>query len=260
MKCYICVNVTRVPSCNGSMALPLAVAIPRRLAGLIEVKKEEAIRSPRRMVDSSGGFKIYSIRSMRDVLSSRVLVLNRLWQAVNIVGARRAFSILVREHAKVIHWEGEDFQVHNFTEWTAFSTAHPNSDGGQSVSTVNLEIRIPRVLLLEEYARLPMKEVKFTRQNLFARDRYTCQYCGNIFPHRSLNLDHVIPRDRGGRTTWENIVTSCLKCNTHKGNRLPHEAGIHLRRKPTRPRCRPFINCVLGNEIIDKSWSTFLSV
>lgn len=196
---------------------------------------------------------------MRDVLSSRVLVLNRLWQAINIVGARRAFSILVREHAKVIHWQEGDFRVHSFTEWIAFSSAHPAIDRGRSVRTVNLQIRIPRILLLEEYDRLPMKEIKFTRQNLFERDRYTCQYCGNVFSHRSLNLDHVIPRDRGGRTTWENIVTSCLKCNTRKGNRLPHEAGVRLRRKPTRPKYRPFINCVLGNEI-DVSWSTFLSV
>ena len=211
------------------------------------------------MIDRLGGFKIYSHRSMEDVLSSRVLLLNRLWQAVNIVGARRAFSILVREHAKVIHWKGGDFQVHDFTEWIAFSSAHPAMDRGQSVRTVNLEILIPRILLLQEYDRLPMKEIKFTRQNLFERDRYTCQYCGNVFSHRSLNLDHVIPRDRGGRTTWENIVTSCLKCNTRKGNRLPHEAGVRLRRKPSRPKYRPFINCVLGNEI-DESWSTFLSV
>ncbi len=104
-----------------------------------------------------------------------------------------------------------------------------------------------------------MKEVKFTRHNLFERDRHTCQYCGQVFTNRRRNLDHVIPRDRGGKTTWENVVASCIGCNSKKGNRLPDEADMRLHRKPFRPRFRPFINFVLGAADIDESWAHFAS-
>ena len=93
---------------------------------------------------------------------------------------------------------------------------------------------------------MPKKEVKFTRHNIFERDHNTCQYCGKVFDRKDLNLDHVIPRDRGGPTTWENIVCSCIKCNTQKANRTPQEAGMHLIRKPKRPKWRPFVQVNLG--------------
>ncbi len=195
---------------------------------------------------------------MEDFLSERVLVLNRLWQAVNIVSARRAFSILFQDHGRVIHSANGDFQLLDAEEWVDFSSALPETNGFKSVRTVRLTVRVPKILLLNHYDRLPMKEVKFTRQNLFERDRYTCQYCGQVSAHRGLNLDHVIPRDRGGRTTWENVVASCIGCNSKKGNRLPHEADMRLHRKPFRPRFRPFINFVLGAGI-DESWAHFVS-
>ena len=93
----------------------------------------------------------------------------------------------------------------------------------------------PRVIVLLFFDRLPKKEVKFTRHNVFERDKNTCQYCGTIFDRNDLNLDHVVPRDRGGTTTWENVVCSCIPCNTRKGNRLPQEAQMSLIRKPKRP-------------------------
>jgi len=111
---------------------------------------------------------------------------------------------------------------------------------------VSFKIRVPRVILLVMFDRLPKKEVKFTRHNIFERDRNTCQYCGRIFERKDLNLDHVIPRDRGGPTTWENIVCSCIRCNTQKANCTPAEAGMHLVRKPKRPKWRPFVQVNLG--------------
>ena len=109
-------------------------------------------------------------------------------------------------------------------------TPHP-----ETIATVSFKIRVPRVILLVLFDRLPKKEVKFTRHNIFERDRNTCQYCGGVYERKDLNLDHVIPRDRGGPTTWENIVCSCIRCNTQKANRTPQEAGMHLVRKPKRP-------------------------
>src|SRR5438445_620592 len=88
---------------------------------------------------------------------------------------------------------------------------------------------------------LQKKKVKLTRHNVFERDKNTCQYCGDIFDRSELNLDHVVPRDRGGTTTWENVVCSCIACNTRKGNRLPRETHMSLIRKPKRPKWRPFV-------------------
>jgi len=195
---------------------------------------------------------------MESCLSHRVLVLNRLWQAVNIVGVRRAFALLAQDHARVIYSDENDFQILRFDEWVEFSVANPPGNDTNCVRTVRLRLWVPKIVLLSHYDRLPMKEVKFTRQNLFERDRFTCQYCGKKHEHRELNLDHVIPRDRGGRTTWENIVTSCLKCNNRKANRLPHEASMRLTTKPDRPKYRPFVSFVLGSEV-DDAWSHFLT-
>lgn len=199
---------------------------------------------------------------MRDPLSARVLVLNRLWQAVNIVGARRAFGLLFQEHARVIHVDSENFQVMAPDEWIDYCVAHPDSPGDTAIlHTVNLNIRVPKILLLNGYDRLPMKEVKFCRQTIFERDGYVCQYCGEQFPEQKLNLDHVIPRDRGGRTSWENIVTSCVHCNSRKANRAPHEARMRLKRKPGRPRFRPFVSFMVGTEEHrEPCWDTFLKV
>jgi 5-methylcytosine-specific restriction endonuclease McrA len=176
---------------------------------------------------------------MKPYLNQQVLVLNRLWQAVNVCSARRALTLLFEGHAQVV-FSGADgaFQTFNFNQWHDFSQQEPHPE---SIHTVSFKIRVPRIILLLFFDRFPKKEVKFTRHNIFERDRNTCQYCGKNFDRKDLNLDHVIPRDRGGPTTWENIVCSCIKCNTRKSNRTPHEAGMHLIRKPKRPKWRPFI-------------------
>ena len=109
------------------------------------------------------------------------------------------------------------------------------------VTTISWKIRVPRVIVLLLFDRLPKKEVKFTRHNIFERDKNTCQYCGKVFDRTDLNLDHVMPRDQGGLTTWENIVCSCIACNTRKGNRLAARGGHDLIRKPKRPKWRPFV-------------------
>jgi 5-methylcytosine-specific restriction endonuclease McrA len=148
------------------------------------------------------------------------------------------------------------FETYNFSEWQDFSERelHP-----ESICTVSFRIRIPRVILLVVFDRLPKKEVKFTRHNIFERDKNTCQYCGRAFDRKDLNLDHVIPRDRGGPTTWENIVCSCIGCNTQKANRTPQEAGMRLIRKPKRPKWRPFVQINLGLHYHD-SWKHFLDL
>ena len=195
---------------------------------------------------------------MSGVLNQQVLVLNRLWQAVNVCSVRRALTLLFEGQAQVVcENAGGDFRTYNFFEWRNFSR-HLKADE-DAVHTVTLRLRIPRVILLMVFDRLPKKEVKFTRHNIFERDRNTCQYCGGQFDRKDLNLDHVIPRDRGGPTTWENIVCSCIPCNTRKANRTPAEAGLRLIRKPKRPKWRPFVQVSFGLPMHD-SWKHFLDL
>jgi 5-methylcytosine-specific restriction endonuclease McrA len=195
---------------------------------------------------------------MSSVLNDQVLVLNRLWQAVNVCSVRRALTLLFEGNAQVVFGDGEgDYRTLNFQQWRDLSAADPEADS--SVSTISFRIRVPRVILLMSFDRFPKKEVKFTRHNLFERDRNTCQYCGAVFDRRDLNLDHVVPRDRGGPTTWENIVCSCIPCNTRKANRTPAEANMRLVRKPKRPKWRPFVQVSFGASMHD-SWRHFLDV
>jgi len=193
---------------------------------------------------------------MERLLEQPVLVLNRLWQAVNTCSVRRAFTLLYQGHAHVVSSDGENFMTHDFESWRDWSKLNP---GPEMVNTISLRIRVPRVIVLLMFDRFPKKEVKFTRQNVFERDGNTCQYCGKQFDREELNLDHVIPREKGGQTTWENIVCSCIPCNTKKGNRLPHEAGMQLIRKPKRPKWRPFVNISLSNQP-HESWKHFLDI
>ena len=194
---------------------------------------------------------------MNSFLNQQVLVLNRLWQAVNICTARRALTLLFEGHAQVVlNADDGSFQTYNFKEWHHISQQQPHAE---SISTVSFRIRVPRVIVLMLFDRMPKKEVKFTRHNIFERDKNTCQYCGKIFERKDLNLDHVVPRDRGGPTTWENIVCSCIPCNTRKANRTPSEAGMHLVRKPKRPKLSPFIQINFVGQYHD-SWKHFLDL
>ena len=191
------------------------------------------------------------------LLNQQVLVLNRLWQAVNICSVRRALTLLFQGHAQVVLGDDDGgFQTFGFREWQDCSHHGPAHELIQSVS---FKIRVPRVIMLLVFDRLPKKEVKFTRHNIFERDRDTCQYCGKIFARKDLNLDHIIPRDRGGPTTWENVVCSCIPCNTRKSNRTPPEAGLRLVRKPKRPKWRPFVQVTFALDYHD-SWKHFLDL
>jgi 5-methylcytosine-specific restriction endonuclease McrA len=189
----------------------------------------------------------------------RILVLNRLWQAVNIVGVQRAFSLLLQDHAQVIDTSDGSFRMRNSEQWLEHSAEDEARDEEAYIQTVRLRIRVPKVLLLREYDKLPAHEVRFTRDNIFERDNYRCQYCAGSFEASDLNMDHVIPRDKGGRTSWENIVTSCIKCNSRKANRLPHQASMHLIKKPERPRWRPFVSLLI-NQSYDPDWDHFLNL
>lgn len=162
-----------------------------------------------------------------------VLVLNRHWQPIHITSVHRAFSLLYVGVARVI---GADFSLFDFDSWAALSAVENDV---RVIHTVSRVILVPHVIMLQLYDRLPCAQVRFSRLNIYVRDENRCQYCSVSGERSELNLDHVVPRSRGGRTTWENVVCSCVPCNLRKGARTPIEAGMRLRRAPVRPRWSP---------------------
>jgi 5-methylcytosine-specific restriction endonuclease McrA len=193
-------------------------------------------------------------------LHASVLVLNRLYMAVHVIGVRRAFALLCCELAEVIH-ASEDgvFANYTFESWLEASQlrTHHRQSEEDWVRSVNFEIQVPRVIRLLRYDRLPKHGVHLNRRNVLARDGHQCQYCGRHFPVHQLSLDHVLPRSQGGPTTWENIVCACLACNVKKGGRTPHEAKMVLVRKPAKPKRNPMLTLKLENPKYE-SWRTWL--
>jgi hypothetical protein len=192
-------------------------------------------------------------------LNCNVLVLNRHYMAIRIVGVRRAFSLLFRDLAEVVSLEEGRYSNYNFDSWCEVSQLRRDfePDGHDWVSTINFPIAVPRIIRLLFYDRLPRNEVKFNRRNIFARDKNICQYCGKRFPTSELSLDHVIPRSAGGKAIWENIVCACTACNVRKGCRTPKPGGMKLIKKPTKPRHNPLVHIHLGHNRY-KSWKQFL--
>ena len=187
-------------------------------------------------------------------INPHVLVLNRLWQAVNVCTVDRAFALLYTGHAQVVHEDPHGFNTYTFNEWCDYSPIHEEED---MVRTICFRIKIPRIILLSFFDRMPNKEVKFTRQNVFERDKSTCQYCGIKFDRKEMNLDHVVPRQHGGLTTWKNVVCSCIPCNSRKANRTPAQADMYLIKKPKKPRWRPFMELQFRRSP-HKCWGHFL--
>ena len=189
------------------------------------------------------------------LLDRSVLVLNRFWQPVQTCSARRALKLLCLGHAQVVQTDGEErFQTHARESWVEYSTTAVVEE---LIHSVRIALRVPRIIVLSLYDKIPKTEVRLTRRNVFLRDKYTCQYCAKKLPEIDLNLDHVHPRDKGGPTTWQNIVTSCIKCNTRKANKLPHEANMFPLRKPVVPRWRPMFG-LRDRGAHDESWNHFL--
>ena len=153
----------------------------------------------------------------------QTLVLNRLWQPVNVIGIERAFSLLSLDHAQVIYAEDESFRIFDSGAWFEFCRTVEALRGRRVIRTVNQTVLVPSVLLLRAYDRILLQEMKFNRQNLLERDDYRCQYCGKTFAPKQLNMDHVLPKDKGGGTSWENVVTSCIRCNSKKATACPRK-------------------------------------
>ncbi|MBS1148787.1 MAG: endonuclease [Myxococcaceae bacterium] len=185
------------------------------------------------------------------MLNTAVLVLNRNYQPVHVTSVRRAFTLLYSGLARAID---SQYRLYDFASWAQLTAANH-----EAISTISRSIRVPRVVVLSVFEHLPRGRVRFSRLNIYARDDDTCQYCGAHLGRALLNLDHVIPRTLGGRTSWENIVCSCIDCNLRKGGRTPEQAGMRLIRVPGRPRWTPFFRGA-GKKASYREWLPFLSL
>lgn len=194
-------------------------------------------------------------------MQSSVLVLNRLYMAIQVISVRRAFCLLFKELAEVINVEEGAYVSYNFQSWREVSewkaAMEDRRDHEDWIRAVNFEIQVPRVIRLLDYDLFPKNVVKFNRRNIFLRDENRCQYCGHKFPTQQLSLDHVVPRSQGGLTNWENIVCACLRCNVRKGGRTPHQAGMKLFKKPVKPKRSPVLSHQLTC-VKYESWKQFL--
>lgn len=191
-------------------------------------------------------------------LNANVLVLNRLYMAIRVTSARRAFGLLCRDMAEVINVENGKFLSYDFESWTELSEYQDLFEENYDwVKTVRMQLAVPKIIRLYGYDRIPRQTVKLNRRNIYARDKNLCQYCGNKFPTNELTLDHVVPRRLGGQNTWTNLVCCCVGCNGKKGGQTPQQAHMKLITKPVRPKRNPVISTRLE---LDKyaCWQSFL--
>jgi len=187
-----------------------------------------------------------------DPLTLPVLVLNKMYQPVRITTARRALRLLYTDTARALDESGE---LLDFMRWLDLPVRGGLDD---VVPIIRGQLRVPRIIHLRRYGKMRRPTVRLTRRNLMLRDGFTCQYCGKRGPTSLFDIDHVLPRSRGGEDSWTNLVTACQSCNRRKGRRTPPEAGMPLKRKPTAPRWSHAMQLLVGTPRRYKEWEPFL--
>jgi 5-methylcytosine-specific restriction endonuclease McrA len=183
------------------------------------------------------------------VLNEPCLVLNRNWQPITFLPVQTSIVNVMRDMASVL--DVQDYLLLTFEDWVELGR-----DTGRVIWTPSRAIAAPEVVVLKKYGERPPRKVVFNRPNLGKRDAFTCQYCGVALSSDDLTIEHVLPRSRGGPTTWENCVAACDDCNARKADRTPREAGMKLRSMPVRPMWRPRLRPPSG--ATRPSWVPFL--
>lgn len=184
------------------------------------------------------------------VLNRPTLVLNRNWQAVGVAPVARTLVMLWNETARVV--DPEDYSLYTWEDWAELVA----EEDEPCIRTVRSRLKVPEVIVLSRYDRVPDNSVTFSRRNIFKRDNFVCQYCGAQPGSEELTIDHVLPRSRGGVSSWTNCVLACVDCNSVKADKTPAESGMPLKKEPIKPRWKPSFAAHGGRY---SSWSRFLS-
>lgn len=193
---------------------------------------------------------------MNDVLNkSTVLVLNRNWQAIGVKTPAEAFSMMAAGNATALKISAQDDMTPvTWEDWMRL----PVQAGDNSIGTVHGPVRVPTVLVLARFDRVPKRRPKFCAKAIWERDGGICQYTGRKLKPSEGNIDHVIPVSRGGKSTWDNCVLADKKVNSKKGSKLPEEAGLKLLRRPSAPREVP-VTQLIRNTYQVRDWEVFLA-
>ncbi|MEM7245506.1 MAG: HNH endonuclease [Acidobacteriota bacterium] len=187
---------------------------------------------------------------MNIMLDASVLVLNRVYLPIRVTTVRMALGLIYQGRAVAIL---PDYSTYDFDAWLA-----RKPDARPSLGIVGGRLGVPRVIVLSAYDGVPRHEVRFTRRNVYARDGHRCQYCSATPGSEELNLDHVHPTSRGGPSSWENVVTCCVRCNRRKADRRPEDVGMSLLRKPKKPRWHPLHEVVRDGRERPAEWRHFV--
>ena len=191
---------------------------------------------------------------MSDILNKpTVLVLNRNWQAINVRSPAEAFCQMATNAATGLDIAADAMLPVKWNDWLKL----PVRGQDNCVHTPRGAIRVPTVIVLGNYAKVPKKRPHFSARSIRERDGNRCQYTGQLLTRDEGNIDHIVPRSRGGGTTWDNCVLASKQINTRKGNRLPEEAGLRLLRKPVAPREVP-ATLLIRNQFSIRDWDHFL--
>jgi len=192
---------------------------------------------------------------MNDILNKTiVLVLNRNWQAINVRTPQEAFCMMATNVGTALEIEGENhIRPVTWDEWITL----PMRPQDNAVQTVRGPIRVPTVVVAVNFAKVPKKRPKLCAHTIRERDGNRCQYTGVVLRPEEGNIDHVVPRSRGGKDAWENCVWSSKAVNSKKGNRLPHEAGLKLLKQPKAVREMP-VTALIRNAHGIADWEPFV--
>lgn len=193
---------------------------------------------------------------MSDKLNkATVLVLNRNWQAINVRTPMDAICQMATGVATALEIEGkEQIRPVRWNEWITL----PIRSCDEAIHTVRGPIRMPAVIVVANFAKVPKRRPKFCAKTIRERDGNRCQYTGKVLNPEEGSIDHVLPRSRGGKDAWENCVWSCREINSRKGNRLPEEAGLKLLTVPRAPKELP-ATALIRNPHGITEWTLFLN-
>jgi 5-methylcytosine-specific restriction endonuclease McrA len=186
-----------------------------------------------------------------------VLILNRNWQAIHVKSPLEAMTMMYSDSATALDIRGEDYMVPlKWQDWIKLPIENEKDD---FIQTVRGNIKIPKVLVLCNYNQVPRKRPKFSPKAVWDRDQGTCQYTGRKLTPQEANIDHIIPRSRGGKTDWNNCVLTHKEINSKKADRTPEEAGLKLIRKPQDPKELPSTFYIRNKHNV-REWDLFLNI
>lgn len=184
-----------------------------------------------------------------NALERPVLVLNKNWYPVAVSHAADALTKMYQSKAFAV--DEETYAVMRFGEWVERGV----QKGRPFVKTPSYPVQVPEIIVLSEYGEIPLRHMNYSKYSIFKRDKYTCQYCGSQPGREHVTIDHVLPKSRGGKTGWENCVTSCEPCNANKANATPGEMNMKLRSKPSRPEPMKMLRAKIGGRAV---WRKFI--